>query len=519
MRTNVSEDLKETASRYPDDVALVEPRTGRSVTWAEFDEWADRVAQTLLGRGMVAGQRVALVMANGIDLAVAYYGVLRGGMVAVPINPRSSVRELSRMIGEAAPKIVVADAQSVTQVREAELGNATVVVHRAAPQEGEIRFGELLESASDEQPVSPPDAETLAVIMFTSGATAKPRGVMLSHRALAANVDQLLQVEPPVLGHDSVILGLLPMFHIYGLNAVLGLAVRVGAQVVLLDAFDAELVLHEIREHQVTDVPVAPVMVQRWLEVPKAREALAGVKRIVSGATGLDADIAEQFRTATGHIVEQGYGLTETAPVVSATFVGDRDPETPPTAHSVGQPIPGVEIELRDFLGGPPVPGDMAQIWVRGENLFSGYWPDGSGGPGDDGWWFTDDLGFIDEKGDITLVDRMREKITVSGFGVYPSEIEDIVLEVPGVSQTAVVGVPDAQTGEAVVAFVVPEDESADSAALEAAVLDHTELQLARFKRPTRVLVMAGLPHSPTGKVAKGRLRSLARAETETEAQ
>lgn len=499
------------AEQNPDGMALIEPRSDRQVTWAEFDQWVDRVAQTLLGRGMMAGQRVGLVMANGIDLCVAYYGVLRCGMVAVPINPRSTVRELTRMVAEAAPKILVADAQSITQVRAAETGDAQIVVHRAAAEDGEIRFAELLDKASGARPMAPKDPELLAAVLFTSGATAKPRGVMLSHRALIANVDQLQHISPPPLQADDVILGLLPMFHVYGLNCILSHAVRVGATVVLLDAFDPEYVLEQVVEQSITDVPLAPAVISKWVDLPQLRESLAGVRRVISGATTLEPELAERFRLASGHAVEQGYGLTETAPVITATFMKEREDGTSPTPGSVGWPIPGVEIELRDALGGPATPGDPAQIWVRGDNLFSGYWPHGSGGPGPDGWWFTGDLGMFDANGELSLVERMGEKITVSGFGVYPSEVEEVLLEVPGIDQVAVVGVPHDVTGEAIVAFVVPTDSTADEQEMVDAVNAYAQANLARFKRPGIVFVSAGLPHSPTGKVAKGRLRTLAR--------
>lgn len=511
----MSDDLARIAQENPDGIALVEPRSGREVTWAEFDEWADRVGQSLLGRGLMAGQRVALVMANGIDLCVAYYGVLRCGMVAVPINPRSTVRELSRMIAESAPKLVVADAQSITQVRQAETGDATIVVHRAAAEPGEVRFTELLEKAVDSKPFAPKDPELLAVVMFTAGATAKPRGVMLSHRALISNIDQLQQIEPPTMDSEDVVLGLLPMFHVYGLNCILGNAVRVGAKIVLLDAFDPAYVLKQIVEYQVTDVPIAPAVISKWVDLPQLKDSLASVRRVISGATTLDPELAERFRESSGHPVEQGYGLTETAPVITTTFVNAREQGTSPTPGSVGQTIPGVEIELRDALGGPATPGDPAQIWVRGTNLFSGYWPHGSGGPGPEGWWFTGDLGFLGENNELFLVERMGEKITVSGFGVYPSEVEELLLEVPGVEQVAVIAAPHEVTGESIVAFVVASDADADSAALTETLAAYAADNLARFKRPGQIVVVAGLPHSPSGKVAKGRLRAIARDLTE----
>lgn len=513
MAVNVSDDLRDAARRDPGGIALIEPRSGRRVTWAQFDQWADRVAQTLVGRGVLAGQRVALVMANGIDLAVAYYGILRGGQVVVPINPRATPREISRMVEACAPRLVVADAQSITQVREADTGDSVIVVHRAAPEEGELRFAELLEQAVDAPPAAPQDPESLAVVLFTSGATGLPRGVMLTHRALAADVDQLLAVEPPVLTADDMVLGLLPMFHVYGLNCVLSLSVRVGATVVLVEEFDPPALLAQIRDLGITYLPVAPPVIAAWADLDGLRESLAHVRLIVSGASALDPELAQRFAERSGLPVEQGYGLTETAPVLTMTIGDGRAPGELPPEGSVGRPLPGVEIELRDVLGQPATPGDPAQIWVRGDNLFSGYWPDGADGPDEDGWWATGDIGLLDADGNLTLVDRLRETITVSGFNVYPSEVEEAIADAPGVAAVAVVGVPDERVGEAVVAFVVPDDPDADSAVIEAAVREVAEQRLARFKVPSRILVVAALPHSPTGKVAKGRLRALARAE------
>lgn len=516
MTVNVSEFLRATAQRDPEGIALIEPRTDREITWAEFDDWADRVAQTLLGLGLVAGNRVGLVMANGLDHCVAWFGLLRGGMVAVPISPRSTPDEISRAVADSQVKLVVADADSITQVRAADTGSARIVVHRVAPEEGEIRFGSLVESAPEGTPIAPPDAEALAVILYTAGASGQPRGAMLSHRALIANIEQVGAVEPAVIEPDDVVLGLLPMSHIYGLNAVLGQSVRVGASVVLVNSFDPEALLTLVQELGVTNLPIAPPVVAAWASREGAREKLAGVRLIVSGASPLDPELAYEFEKTTGHRVEQGYGLTESAPVLTVTVGAPRsEPDVDgPRPSTVGRVVPGVELQLLDPLGNPATPGDPAQVWVKGDNLFSGYWPGGVDGPNEEGWWATGDMGFVDADGNLTLVDRLREMVKVSGFTVYPSEVEEVVTDVPGVSQVAVVGRPDERTGEAIVVFVVPEDpEHADSDALAAAIQAECDLKLARFKRPGEIQVLARLPHSPTGKVAKGRLRALARGE------
>jgi len=337
---------------------------------------------------------------------------------------------------------------------------------------------------------------------------------MLTHRALIANTDQIARLDPPAMTPDHICLGLLPMFHIYGLNCVLGQAVRQAATVVLVDGFDAEGLLDLIVAEKIDNLPLAPPVIAAWAGRDELRDQLAGVTTILSGASALDPDLAESFRESSGHQIEQGYGLTETAPVISTTHGSPRDAENLIKPGSVGRPLPGIELRVVEANGADAAPGDPAEIWVRGANLFSGYWPDGVDGPDADGWYPTGDIGFVDADGDLTLVDRLRELVIVSGFNVYPFEVEDVIAEVPGVAQVAVVGLPDEETGEAVVAFVVPDKHStADEETLLETIEAHCRTRLARFKQPRRTIVVTGLPHSATGKVAKGRLRALARSE------
>lgn len=527
-RTNVSELLAEAAERTPDAPALVEHRpTGadgaverRERTWAQVDADAVAVARALSGAGLRAGHRVAVVMANRIDLVVAYFAVLRGGMVAVPVNPRSTPREIGRMLADSGARVVLCDEAAAAQVREAVADLATdggervrVVVDGVPPEGDEMSFEQLLHDAPTAEPAAPRDPEAPAVILYTSGTSGKPRGAVLTHRALLANVEQTAAVEPSVVDADDVVLGLLPMFHIYGLNAVLGQAVRQGARVVLVDGFDPTGLLRTISSEGVTNVALAPPVVAAWAGRDDLREHLAGVKHVLCGAAALDPDLAAEFTASSGHVVEQGYGLTETAPVITATLASGREPDVPPVPGSVGHPLPGIELRLVDSATGvQAAPGDPAEVWVRGDNLFSGYWPDGADGPRPDGWYPTGDIGYLDDEGDLVLVDRVRELVIVSGFNVYPAEVEHVVAEVEGVGEVAVVGVPDEDTGEAVLAFVVPTG-SADAGTLETAVVEHCSTRLARFKQPRHVLVVENLPHSATGKVAKGRLRALARSQ------
>jgi long-chain acyl-CoA synthetase len=304
---------------------------------------------------------------------------------------------------------------------------------------------------------------------------------------------------------DDVVLGVLPLFHVYGLNAVLGSVLRHRAKLVLVPRFEPEATLDLIDDEAVSVVPVAPPVFAYWLPAEHLRERLGPVRLMLSGSAPLAPELIERFSEATGISVHQGYGLTEASPIVTSTLCS-RELQT----GSVGAALPGIEIRLVDELGAEPEGDDPGEIWIRGQNLFSGYWPDGEGGPDRNGWWGTGDVGFLDESGDLFLVDRLKELVIVSGFNVYPVEVEDVIRELVEVEETAVIGVADEVTGEAVVAYVRPAG-GADPAALADAVREHCAKRLARFKRPSRIEVVAELPLTVTGKVQKGRLRGMER--------
>jgi long-chain acyl-CoA synthetase len=379
-----------------------------------------------------------------------------------------------------------------------------VYVVGAEPRDGEQAYDAL--RATVAVPVPPlPDPEKLACLLYTSGTSGRPRAAMLTHRALIANIDQAAQVDPPMIHGDDVVLGVLPLFHVYGLNAVLGSVLRHRAKLVLVERFDPQATLDLIDDEAVSVVPVAPPVFAYWLPEEHLRERLGPVRLMLSGSAPLSPELIEQFTAATSIPVHQGYGLTEASPVVTSTLCSETF-----QPGSVGAALPGIEIKLLDELGQAPEGDDPGEIWIRGANMFSGYWPDGDGGPDQDGWWGTGDVGFLDATGDLFLVDRLKELVIVSGFNVYPVEVEDVIREVPSVADAAVIGVEDAATGEAVVAYVTGSDGVAP-AALEAAVREHCAVRLARFKQPSRVEVVDDLPLTVTGKVQKGRLRGMER--------
>lgn len=526
MTVNLAELVRTAAERSPDGVALVEDATGRTVTWAELDDEVSRAASGLAHLGLVAGYRVVISLTNRIEFVTTYLAVLRARLVAVPVNPRGATGEIVRIMADCNARAAVADVSTASTVRTAVSGLHDALVgadeelrsRAVVPQvvvvgiptiPGETSYGDVVRGDPDPALAGPTDPESLAVLLYTSGTSGRPRAAMLTHRALVANIEQGAAVDPPLIGPGDVVLGVLPLFHVYGLNAVLGAVLRQQATLVLVDGFDVEGSLDTIDTRSVTVVPVAPPVFAYWRAVDDLSSRLGSVRLVLSGSAPLAPELIDEFVARTGKQVHQGYGLTEAAPVVTSTLCSAR-----PKSGSVGAALPGIELRLVDETGHAPHGEDPGEIQVRGDNLFSGYWPDGADGPGPDGWFATGDIGFLDTDGDLFLVDRLKELVIVSGFNVYPSEIEELIAEVDGVAEAAVIGAPDAATGEAVVAFVVATPFAAERPEeLEAAVREQCLHRLARFKQPKEIHVVTALPHTVTGKVAKGQLRAVRRRQ------
>jgi long-chain acyl-CoA synthetase len=485
---NLADLVARAAAGDPDKTALV--HGDRTLTWAQLDATVDRVAAGLVEGGAVAGDRIGLLLANSIEFAVGYFAVLRAGLVALPLNTAFTADELQYQLQDAQARLVITD-----EAHRQLLGDvASVVVGTEQWQ--------ALTTTSAAPPHSTVGAEDLAVLLYTSGTTGRPKGAMLSHRALLANLAQLTRITPRVIAPDDVVLLVLPLFHVYGLNAGLGLTAYVGATGVLAERFDPVETLALVHDTHVSNIVGAPPMYTAWAMLPHVGESLASLRLAVSGSAPLPPSVLSAILDATGHHVFEGYGLTETAPVLTSTLCSEVA-----KPGSIGRPVPGLQLRLLDEAGAEVDEGDPGEIVVRGANLFSGYWPDGAGGPDADGWFRTGDVAYADEDGDLFLVDRIRELILVSGFNVYPREVEDVLAAHPSIAEVAVLGVPHPYTGETVKALVVPEPGASVGAD---DVIDWASRRLARFKCPTTVEFVEALPHSTTGKVAKGRLRDSA---------
>jgi long-chain acyl-CoA synthetase len=493
--TSLAELVRAAARRRPEAPAVVDG--DRRLSWAELDAAVDRAAAGYAARELTPGDRVAIQLPNGLDWLRAALGALRAGLVIVPVNTAYTDPELQYVLSDSGARLLVT---------AAERSLVAGVPVCAGPPDGD---GPAPQVAADSAAPS--------FLAYTSGTTGRPRGAILTAAAMRANQEQCLAMTPPPVREDDRVLLVLPLFHVYGLNAGFGLVAATGACAVLQEHFDPRASLTLMAEEHVTAVPGAPPMYQAWLAAADAlgndaelRRGFAAVRMASSGAAPLPEESWVAMRDRAAVTVWEGYGLTEAAPVVASTLATGRA-----KPNCIGGPVPGLELELRDTAttgstADRPDPEDHlegpGEIWLRGPNLFAGYWPDGADGPDTDGWLGTGDLAYRDADGDLHLVDRRSDLILVSGFNVYPAEVERVLDTHPAVRESAVIGVPDARTGAAVRAVVVLRPgEHLTFEDLQA----HAAESLARYKVPTSVHFLPALPYSLAGKVSRARLREL----------
>lgn len=460
--SSVSDLVRRAARAKPGGLALVDGAT--RLTWSELDARVTATALALQAHGLDEGDRLGVQLGSGVDFVVVYLGAGRAGLITVPVNPSCTEPELRHVLDDSGARLLVT-ADSVPAGLPGE-------------DPGRDRVG-----------------EDVAVLLYTSGTSGRPKGAMLTSRALLASLDQVAALDPPMITSADVAFVPVPLFHIFGLNAGLGQALHAGATTVLAERFDADASLKLMAAERVSIVVGAPAMFAQWASRDLAA-GFASLRYALSGSAPLPASLLAEY-AERGVTLHEGYGLTETAPGVTLNRTGK--------GGSIGRPLPGVDIELRDQEDTPVMEeGDPGELFVRGPNLFSGYWPSGAGGPDVDGWFGTGDIAVRDDDGDLALVGRSSELVLVNGFNVYPAEVEAVLGAQPGVAEAAVVGADDPDTGEAVVAYVVP---------ITGARLDPSELvagasqSLAPFKLPRSVSVVDALPHTVTGKVMKWRLR------------
>ena len=490
--------LASTARSTPDAVALV--HGDREVTFADLDREASAVAAGLAGLGVEAGDRVALWFPNHPAFASGLYGSWRARAAVVPMHSELTVPEARHVLADAGARVVICGPSQYAKMPEVR-GSASAVEHvvvcDASPAGGDLSFDAFL--GGDGGPVEAGE-DDLALVAYTSGTSGLAKGAMLTHGNLQANVDQMRQT-PIATVPDDVALGILPLFHIYGLNVLLNLCVQVGAKIVLSERFDPRGSIDLIRTHGVTRIAGAPPAYVAWLALADATASdFASIRVAVSGAAPLSKEALDGFRERFGVTIWEGYGLTETSPALTTMAMSQE-----PKAGSIGRPLPGVELRLVDEDGDDVEPGDPGEIIVRGPNVFPGYWQDPAATAEviRDGWFHTGDVAVADDDDDLFIVDRMRDMVLVSGFNVYPREVETLLMTHPGVTDCAVVGDPDPDTGERVHAYVV-----ARGSVSAGVLVEHCRENLAPYKVPSNVEIVDSIPRNAAGKVLRRAFRA-----------
>lgn len=471
---------------------------GETTTYGQLRDHVGAVRGALTQAGVAPGDTVALICGNSTTFVIAYLATLGVGAVAVPMNVVSPAAEIDRELHVIDPTAVFLDPAAVATWRSIDSSRFAklklVVATEGHDIHGAVSMSSML--GYSPSPIVEVDPRATAALIFTSGTAGSPRAAMLTHRNLRSNLEQLER--NTVMRPSDVVYGVLPVFHIFGLNVMLGYSLYRGASIVLVQRFDPSTAVETIRDRKVTVVPGAPPVWTAVSQLPGLQASdLASVRIALTGASKMPEETIATMRDKFGVEVREGYGLTEASPVVSNSMGLEM------RIGSVGRPIDGVELRLVDDGGDEVEDGDEGEIWVRGENVFAGYLGDPVATAAvltQDGWLKTGDLGVRDDDGYLYIVDRLKDLIIVSGFNVYPAEVEQVLLSHPDVEHAAVVGVPHPHTGEAVRAYVVT---SGSKSVDEDAIVQFCQQHLARYKCPSKVLFVNELPTGGTGKVLR----------------
>ncbi|MFG3194328.1 long-chain-fatty-acid--CoA ligase [Streptomyces omiyaensis] len=485
---NLAGFLVETAARQPEHPAL---RLGeRVITYAELDGHSARAATLLRSEGVRPGDRVALMLPNVPEFVVLYYGALRAGAVVVPMNPLLKTRETAFHLTDSGAVRLFEWHQAPGEGAQ---GAAAAGVPRTAVEPA--AFAAALAAHEPLEGVADVDGEDMAVLLYTSGTTGRPKGAVLTHAGLRHNTEvngiQIQRMTP-----DDVVVGCLPLFHIFGQICTMSVTVRSGASLVMIPRFAPGDVLDAIARERATVFEGVPTMYAALLQHPSEAD-VSTLRMCISGGASLPVEVLHGFERRFGCAVLEGFGMSETSPVV--TF---NHPDRPRKAGSIGTPIRDVEVRLLDDGGQDVAPGEIGELAVRGPNVMKGYWnrPEETAAAIPDGWLRTGDLARADEDGYLFVVDRKKDMIIRGGYNVYPREIEEVLHEHPAVALAAVVGVGHADLGEEVAAAVVLRPSAR---ATPDELREWVKERVAAYKYPRHVWFVDQLPLGPSGKILK----------------
>jgi long-chain acyl-CoA synthetase len=503
----LAELMRDVAERDGDKPALI--FGDKPISYAELDARIERAANGMAARGVCRGDRIALLLPNIPEFIVAYFAILRCGGIVVPINVLYKADEIACVLADSQAKALVLHAgfsiQGIAAAKKVSSVVNIIVIGDPVP-ERTIPWNILADGSSPERSPVAVTPQDIAAICYTSGTTGRSKGAMLTHRNFIANCEQFDRIERAQARSSDVVLIVLPLFHIYAMNCAMNGFLRLGATIVLIPRFEPILVLEQLQKYRCTYFHGAPPMYVAWVNTPTLCDYdLSSVRAACSGAAALPLQVLENFRTATGVDILEGYGLTETSPVTHSNAAG---PITKP--GTIGPAIPGVETRLVDEEDRDVTRGAPGELVCRGENVTIGYWrkPEATAEALRGGWFHTGDIASVDEDGYYRIVDRKKDMINAGGFKVWPREVEEVLFRHPAVREAAVVAMPDAYLGERPMAYIaLKKGQTARAEELIAYCQEH----LATFKVPCRIEIRDELPKLPTGKVLRRFLRDEAR--------
>ena len=492
--------ILDACDQYGDRMAIIDGPTGRSMTFSQLGDAIRRFAGGLQARGFGQGDTFAIVSPNIPEYAVVFHGTCLAGGTVTTVNPTYNAEEIAYQFNDAKATHAVTIGMFLDNVKQAAENSGVTDIFTFDPVEGATWIAELIgEPFTGEVELNP--ADDVAVLPYSSGTTGLPKGVMLTHRNLVANV---MQVQPGVdMADDEVVIAVLPFFHIYGMQVLMNTVLRNGATLVTMPRFDLEQFLTLVQEHKVTRSYVVPPIVLALAKHPLVDTFdTSSLKQVVSGAAPLGADLAAAARERIGVEVVQGYGLTETSPVTNLMPLGED------RAGTVGVLVPNLEMRIVNPESGEDQDADgEGEIWYRGPNVMKGYLgraQETGEMLDDDGWLHTGDIGVVDGDGYLKITDRLKELIKYKGFQVPPAELEALLVTHPKVADVAVIGVPDEEAGELPKAFVVKGDPDLT----EQEVMDFTKEHLSTYKQIRLVEFIDEVPKSLSGKILRRELRN-----------
>ncbi|MEA2647407.1 MAG: hypothetical protein QOE92_2490 [Chloroflexota bacterium] len=497
-------------ARLDDKPAIIDVLNGRSLTYAEVLDGANRLAAGLAERGFGKGQVLAILAPNVPEYPAAFHGVALTGGAITTLNPTYTAEEIAFQLKDSGARFLVTIPDLVDKAREAADASGVVEdVLAIGGGPGVAAFDTLMSDGPvPEIAINP--AEDVVALPYSSGTTGFSKGVMLTHRNLVANV---LQIENGQhISEDEGIIAFLPFFHIYGMQVLMNHALHKGATILSMPRFDLEPFLRTAQDHRVKRLFLVPPVVIALAKHPMVDQFdLSSVEIAFSGAAPLDAETAETAARRVGCKVMQGYGLTETGPVTHLV------PDTVDVVQpgSIGPSVPNTEVKVVDPDTGTELGvGDDGEIWIRGPQVMKGYLNNDEATRGcidDDGFFHSGDIGHVDEQGEFHIVDRLKELIKVKGFQVAPAELEAVLITHPSIADAAVIGIPDAESGEVPKAFVVFKEPME-----EAAVKAYVAEKVAHYKQLRAVEVLDEIPKSASGKILRRLLRDREKATAAT---